>query len=372
MSKVIQVNGTPLLLFILPHGVVIESYELARHLGYTQPSSVRKQILTDWKRHFDAHNDKDFALVQNHRYLDKYDAAYSKGIGPIKPVKENRGRLFLTPSGVAKVLGRTSKDSLELQDALELEGFLKAPSSTPAPAPTTRVPATAQPLVDLKQSVAEDRKYQYDVLQTLLSQLTDLQDVDLKLLAIEAAEIALGRSQPDLRAKYEDPYVPSRSPVPAPAPAPSSTVTGGVVHGPGISASSHPSMVPGSFGPVFQDEGFYGLKQIGERAGGYSSVTAGKAANIVAKAMGYSGDDIRTRKLEFNELPVLPDSTSGKPRRMYRFNRQFSNQVILTLRTNKEFVQIAGPLPLTSFSSGAASHPKLTQGPFEEEDSVAN
>jgi len=345
MSKIIEIDGAPLLLFTLPSGVFIESYELALFLGYVQPGSIRKQVLSDWKGRLSS--PKDYALVHDSRYLEKYEARYAKEIGPIKAVKEKRGRLFLTPSGVKEVLARTSKEKTLLEGTLLRNGFLDVSPAQEARAQSTPrgfEPDPVGTLVDLKHSLIETRKFNYQVLQTLLSQLNELQDDDLKLLAIEAAEIALGRSMPDLRVKYTRPLPASKPP----------------------SSTQPPVKLGTPDGPVFTQAGFYGLKQIGEMAGGYTSVTAGKAANNVAEAMGYSAEEIRSKQLDFNELPILPDSTTGKPRKMYRFNLMFSNMVIRELRENAGFRPRA-MMPLTSFSSGGGTHPKLSQGPFSDE-----
>lgn len=347
MSEVIKIDGASLLLFALPDGLVVESYELATILGYAQHSSIRKQIRTDWKAHIK--EPEDYRLVHDHRWLQKYEAVMKEKLGvELVPVKQHRGRLFLTAAGLEKVLARTSKPKAALEAALRQHGFLDVGTPSTTSQSTSSAPE-ADPvgsLVDLKRGLAEVRQHNYDVLQKLLSQLNELQDDDLKLLAIEAAEIALGRHMPDLRAKYA-----KRD---SSAPPPSNQELG----------ESNPVVRRLPDGPVFKETGFYGLKQIGEMAGGYASAVAGKAANLVAEGMGYTAEQIRTEQLPFNELPVLPDSTTGKPRKMYRFNKDFSNAVVRELRDNPQFRPRDRPMPLTSFSSGASSHPKLSQGPF--------
>jgi hypothetical protein len=358
MSQVIKIDGAPLLLFALPDGLVVESYELARALGYTQHSSIRKQILTDWKEHL--RPTTHWNMVNDHRWLEKYEALHIKEIGPIKPVTEQRGRLFLTPAGMAEVLSRTSKkNKVVLQGALEKEGFLDAAVRKSSPKNTAPAPEVTgsgiDTLVAIKEGLAEDRRFKYQVIQTLLTQLQDFDDPELCILAVEAAEIALGRKLTDLRNRYAFQAPSPRGPKPPTMSAPSST-------------AKPPSNLGVPDGPVFKETGFYGLKQIGEMAGGYAASVAGKAANVVAEEIGHTAEEIRTEQLDFNELPMLPDSSTGKPRKMYRFNLMFSNAVIRELRENADFRPRDRPMPLTSFSSG--SHPKLSQGPFSEEDAA--
>ena len=90
MSEVIKIDGASLLLFALPDGLVIESYELAGILGYAQPSSIRKQIRTDWKARLK--EPEDYRLVHDHRWLQKYEAVVKEKLGiELVPVKERRG-----------------------------------------------------------------------------------------------------------------------------------------------------------------------------------------------------------------------------------------------------------------------------------------
>jgi hypothetical protein len=350
MSQVIRINNASLLLFALPDGLVVESYELARILGYAQQSSIRKQILTDWEDLL--RKDGDYRLVHDHDWLQKYEEEYGKRIAPIKPVKESRGRLFLTPNGVMKVLLRTTKDSSALESSLKKAGFLDAGTAEVQEVPkksgleTDTSGSGIDDLLTIKKGLADDRQFKYEVLQKLLTQLQELQDPLLRLLAIEAAEIALGKELVDLRNR-EAFKMPS-------TPAPSA---------PKLSVIPPALGVPD--GPIFKEQGYYGLKQIGEMAGGYAPSVAGKAANVVAESMDYTAEQIRTEQLDFNELPMLPDSTTGKPRKMYRFNLMFANMVIRELRENPAFRPRDRPMPLTSFSSG--SHPKLSQGPFDED-----
>lgn len=182
---------------------------------------------------------------------------------------------------------------------------------------------------------------QYKVLQTLLTQLQELKEPALQLLAIEAAEIALGRSLDDLRTS--------------------------LLKSPWEESSSSALVGPRPPGPLLTQERYYRLSEIGELAGGYPAATAGRAADVVAARMGFSREQIRRTKLDFNELPMLPDNTTGKPRQMYRFNLEFSNAVVVELRQNSEFVPQDRPMPPTDFSQGADSSPKLSQGPFPDD-----
>jgi hypothetical protein len=245
---------------------------------------------------------------------------------------------------------------------LKKAGFLDASGPTSSPEEVSgasrsdapEIPGSAiDDLVAIKKGLADDRRFKYEVLQKLLTQLQELDELPmLCLLAIEAAEIALGKDLTDLRNKYAF-QVPST---------PTSTSAPGVILRLDAGITPAPSVPDG---PVFTEQGYYGLKQIGEMAGGYAPAVAGKAANVVAEALDYTPEQIRTEQLDFNELPMLPDSSTGKPRRMYRFNLTFANEVIRELRESADFRPRDRPLPLTSFSSG--SHPKLSQGPFDED-----
>ena len=354
MSQVVTIDGASLLIHQLRAALVIEAYELARVLGYKQQSSLRKQILGDWKHHFTSTH---YHLVHDVNLLREYEDVFICTVGEgdtnsIKPMKPERGRLFLTPTGVDRALSLTSKKmKYKVGDSLEEAGFLDA-----APVDFQRDPEPIQAiegLTNIRGDLISIRQHNYDVLQKLITQLQELQDPQLKLLAIEAAEIALGRKLTDLRNHYSMKAPPSE---PKPPSVPSSVTP---------PRSSDPE------GPVFKETGFYGLKQIGEMAGGYTSVVAGKAANKVAEEMGYTAHQIRSEQLEFNELPMLPDSTSGKLRKMYRFNKEFANEVIRELRESPDFVPQDRPMPLTSFNAGAGTQPKLNQGPFQDEDEKA-
>lgn len=359
MSDIVHIDKAKLLLFTLPDGIVVEANELSSLLGYSEPGRLRRQIDRNWAKHFDS---DDYRVVHDDRWLEKYEAAYIKHIADtITAANERRGRMFFTSSGVKKVLERTTrKGATQVEQALQKAGFFGKLQPAPAPEPHRPVVRTEelQPLVEIKRSLIEVRQHNYEVIQKLIVQLTDLQDDDLRLLAIEAAEIALGREFPDLRAKYQS------STTSATSQQTSSTTTPPTPQPP-------PKPVPAAIpsGPVFRDPTmFYSCKQIGQMAGGYSARTAGEAANVVGRRWGHTSEEIRTQQLSFNELPVLPD-TQGKPRKMFRFNLKFANEVVAELRNNPVFRPQPGVATLSPFG-GASSYPKLSKGPFSDEETA--
>jgi hypothetical protein len=341
----------------VPH---VEAYHLADRLGYSQSHSIRKQVLSDWQPIFE--EGTDYKMVHDEGEIRAYEHQYEQEIGAIKPIKATRGRMFLSPSGLSKVFGHTSKDSRELRLALD---FLKQPTGTGGAGSNDH---------DHGNGSEVSRERQYEILETLLDHLKDLTDPGLRRLALMSAELGLGRQLPDIRALLG---LEHQSPPSGPPPASS----GAKDPGPSSSVSVKETVLtwddrnkaardylarrPITQGPLFSSSpAYYALKQIGDLAGGYTAKQAGKAADIVAGRMGYSHDEIRRRQLPFNELPVLPDSTSGKPRRMYRFNSHFANHVVNELRANKQFVP-AKPRNLGPFSQGGNLLPKLSRGPFE-------
>jgi len=308
----------------------IESYQLSELLGYKQWSSLRKQTLTDWKNWMV--EGIDYIMVHDEKEMRWYEkAGFALLSRPLVHVSPSRGYLFFTGVGVGKVLERTTKVAAPAfrADTQEVVWEIGSVRVAPKPAPLS----------------SEDRKYQYEVLQTLLSQLKEFSDPAMREVAIAAAEAATGKDFSNLRQTQV------RS-------APESVAT--VVQAP----KPVPTVVPKvrsfyeTVAPLFEDEGFYSLKAIGEKAGGYSSNTAGKAANLVAGRMGYTADQIRRTQLSFNQLPVLRD-TNGNPRQMFRFGKEFSNGVVKELRTNTKF-RPTPAVPFSSFSEGAGQHVSLT------------
>ena len=313
-THVLELDGAKLLLYKFPEGTLcIEAYELALFLGYKQQHSIRKQIETSWKEDF--WRGPDFEVVHEEKAQRDYERTLAMLVGKkVRPMTPTRGRMFLLGRGLKKVLSKSTKagaDDLALALAyhfpalrapdledLELLEVLKElePSSSSASTPPD----------EPRNDPAPSRMRQYKVLQTLLTQLQELKEPALQLLAIEAAEIALGRSLDDLRTS--------------------------LLKSPWEESSSSALVGPRPPGPLLTQERYYRLSEIGELAGGYPAATAGRAADVVAARMGFSREQIRRTKLDFNELPMLPDNTTGKPRQMYRFNLEFSNAVVVELR----------------------------------------
>jgi hypothetical protein len=341
----------------------VEAYHLAELLGYSQQHSIRKQVLSNWKDIFE--EDVDYSLVHDEARVRGYERKYEKALGVIKPMKLDRGRMFLSPSGLRKVFEHSSKDSRHLKEALAEVIQVQAP-----PAPDARASSSSEgagsdaPLLE-----ALERQRQYEILEQLLDHLKNIEEPGLRRLALMSAELGLGRKLGDIRALLDLEQKPTTMRDPGQQP----TVTGASPLPPppafdqDQATREYLANRPITQGPVFDNIAgvHYGLKQIGEKAGGYTAVQAGKAADVVAGRMGYSHDDIRRKKLPFNELPELPDTTSGKLRKMYRFNSSFANHVIVELRTNKEFVP-GKPMDLGPFGKGGDNLPKLSRGPFDE------
>lgn len=363
MSNVVHIGESKLLVFTLPWGNVVEANELCVLLGYTEPTRLRRQIDKDWQTQFK--HGVEIQEVHEYKWVKKYEGLYIDKVAggdrsAITPVTGKKGRVFLSPAGVKKVLDKTAhKAQAEvIEEALTKANFFEMPRVA-APAPPPKIEEEAKPLLHWQlepqkpeRTLLETRQHTYDVMQKLITQLVELQDDDLRLLAIEAAEIAIGRRFPDLRAKYQtatSKTTQQPQPTPAPKPVPAAAV-----------------VTPG--GPRFMTEGFYSCKQIGEMAGGYSPKAAGEAATIVGRRWGHTSEEIRTQQLPFNELPILPD-THGKPRKMFRFNRKFSNEVVTELRNNPGFKPQPGVPTLSPFG-GVSVYPKLSQGPFQEEENT--
>jgi len=311
MSQIVTVDGAKLLVHAHDGQNVVEAYELALFLEYAQQHLIRKQVLTDWSDDFveGTHH----LLVHDETAIRTYEAEYAlrHHQRKLRPMKARRGRVFLLPDGLRLVLERSSKRrAKKLLRSLERKQLVPyATRETPAPRPPT--PKT-RPVPDAPTPL-ERRREDYEVLQTLLERLVALEGSPLAFLAIEAAEVMLGRRLEEVRER--------------------------------ISARQQPPR-PGreSRGPIFGDEGFYNLTQIGRMAGGYSAVAAGRAANIVAGRWGFGPDEIRTRQLWFNELETWEDP-KGVERELFRFNREFANLVLDELRANARLKPDETPFP---------------------------
>lgn len=358
----------------------VEAYHLALLLGYSQQHSIRKQVLTDWQDIFE--EDVDYRIVHDEQLLRRYEDLHEEFVGPIRAMKPERGRMFLTASGIRKVFWHSSKEVDAVKEALasllqDAEVGLAPPSFVDPTIFGTRDPRARQdPEPEGAGSdVALERQRQYDILEKLIDHLRHIKEPALRRLAITSAELGLGRQLPDVRALLEETKPQKAEAASSPTTISPLQVDEVVPSAPEVPIVDESDKVAleylekrpvtqGAFFPAIRNV-HYGLKQIGEKAGGYSAVQAGKAADRVAATMGYSHDDIRQRQLEFNELPSLPDNTSGKLRKMYRFNSEFANRVIKELRANPEFVPTA-PRDLTPFGQRTAELPKLSKGPFED------
>lgn len=375
-----------------PGTSVVEAYHLARLLGYTQQHAIRKQVLTDWRHDFE--EGVDYEMCHDPDALTDYESRFRDHFGMVKIVAPSRGRIFLTWSGLQKVFGHTTKDCKQLEKTLA-RFFSSSPNSRleektqikkkeeqppleeePAPLETLEELETPSKTYDsssspdsVESSSPEEpprklsRWHQYKILEQLIDHLKGSSDPVIRRLALMSAETGLGRELKDIRemlfprqlekAPDLEPVVVSSSPAHRRTSVLSQLSP--AHHGSGLLAQP--------FDPRLGL--YYGLKQIGEKAGGYSAVQAGKAADLVAARMGYTHDDIRKRKLSFNDLPQLPDSTSGKLRRMYRFDADFSNQVVAELRANPDFEAAQAP-DIGEFGDGGHRFPKLSRGPFDD------
>jgi hypothetical protein len=319
----------------------IESYELSRILGYVQWGSLRKQILTDWEDWLV--DGEDYYLTHDSVTLRKYEAGVVASghqiVGALIPVKSERGYLFITGTGLKKILSKSTKKNVHAFRAdvksvfVEVDANYEFVASDDFAVDSSTV--RAQPVPKPVEPTAEERKYNYDVLQTLLKQLQEFEDPAMREIAIAAAEAATGKDFTSIRQTFlvQTLFAPKRvePKLVEPDPLPPLRIASG---------------------PVFTEEGFYSPTAIGDKAGGYSPGTAGKAANVVAERMGYSPEKIRRTQLSFNDLPVLKD-TNGRPRQMFRFAKNFSNEVVMELRINPRFQPTPQPnLPSLSFAHG--------------------
>jgi len=371
---------------------LFESYEIARLLGYSQAGSLRKQTLTDWKNQMSAGS--HYEMVHDVHVLRRYEEEHEEaGNGSLKPTSSARGRLFFTPTGLLHVLNRSSKKSEDLRSALTREGYfdkvggmamvvkdvtgINVPRQfimgkpchrcdrpldanedcpcTPAPRVSAkRIPLNTVPAAPPPARSKEERMFEYEVIQNLLGQLERLTDPQLRGLAITAAEIALGRELKDLRFGEG-----------------AKTILGGVIAAPKKAAAPAPKPRLSTEGPFFKDNDFYSMTRIGQMAGGYTAKTAGVAVDLVGKRLGYAKDQLRNEQLPINEVSLRPDSSTGKKRPMVRFSRDFSNKVIIELRTNPELEPtLTQGIPTLSPFGGARTGPILSRGPFDEDDAT--
>jgi hypothetical protein len=411
-----KARGSKLIIFPLEGQDTLESQNLAVALEYVQRDSVRKMLTVDWSDQF--REGTEYVIVRDPAVIKEFERDYADILGlehgESKPARAARGRLFLLEPGVKKLLEHCSRPGVEavrlalakvfasfrapdlepidplvgqlqreasldrdqiesqaiaierLQNELGQASRLRSTVDLP-PANQFQIEEVSSPTTSL-----EDRRFRYNALQTLLQQLGSLERPELRLLALEAAEVALDRSLPLIQRMLQDPGDRTRAleagsdhPVIAATPGaqgsggvsaadPIVSTTPAVARAGGLMSSPRTSLE----GPRFHGQGWHSLTQIGEKAGGYSARTAGLAADVVASRMGLSRAQIRHASLNFNRMVKVRDTTRGKPRDVAHFNTDFSNDVIDELRRNPEFTPQVPP-SVTSFGSGA--FPKLTR-----------
>jgi hypothetical protein len=370
----------------------VESRTLSQLLGYVQVGSLRKQVLHDWTDELNKLD--DYYLEHDGARIRDWEAG-TQHILDAKPIKPARGLLFFSSSGLLKILGKSTKERasrlLHLFETGELNLYFPADVlGAPPPQQLQESSEMLPPLdtheqleLDLEASeelegpgIKEaDRFFQYEVLQRLIGQLQELEIPALQVLAIEAAEIALDRNLGDLRQQLGFPLISSSSTLrpnhehsgdPAAAAFFEDLVNIDIPDEEVIRLLEQEGTTPPPLvmstpeGPRFTSPSYNSLSRIGAMAGGYSAKTAGVAADLVAKTYGFSHDDIRKKQLHINQLVMLPDRR-GKPRQMYRFSRDFSNKVVLELRTNSAL------LPERPKAEGKPQPRNLSVGPFEDE-----
>ena len=347
-AQVLHFDGQPIIIWTMGDIPYLETQHLARVLGYVQPGSIRKQIGSDWGDVFSYDEDMRMAGEDELRAYETFERLH---VGQCKPANPDRGRLFLNPSGIRKVLKRSTKTTQELETFFELKVLIdKDDLIELTPDPNTHTIGDVLGTMPLFQQFEEadssstsqqpssseegtDSKFQYEAIQQLLHNLKEHDEPSLRELAIEAAEMALGRRLNDIRKKVLDQD--------EPAPPPRETE-----------------------GPLFEEEGWYSFKQMGALAGGYSSNLAGKAANVVAERWDFSPTDIRKKTLHFNTF--VSNEVNGRVRTWAKFNRAFSNEVICELRGNELFTPKKTPSAEAELGA-RRSYVDLSKGPFDEE-----
>jgi hypothetical protein len=341
-------NNVILPIFETPEGLWLESTTLSLALGYRKTDSLRQQVLrkSRWFNDFTA--GKDYFILHYPVLLREWEAATG-----LKPTPPARGVLFLSYSGIRQICSRTSHRSLgaDLHELLktqppfvrEYQKFQMG-GETPwwhhissAPSQGGRVKNSGE-----KPSTLEERRFQYEVLHQLLTQLQELKDPLLCEVAIRLAEDTLGQPLPIFREalSLKSSTAPRQEDVPE---------------------TPKPSAFGAWGGPVFEKSGWYTCREIGEKAGGYTRVQAGRAADLVAARAGFSHEQLRQKELPFNKLELKQVGKMKKPQLLFSFNREFSNKVIYELRTNSEF------LPPSMSPERPIEVRNLIEGPFEGE-----
>ena len=136
-----DVDGTQVFAIdlLVPGRFVIEAYHLALILGYSQQHAIRKQVLADWPHIFK--EGVDYELVHDEGQLELYELAFRAHMGRIKNITPERGRMFLTNSGLRKVFEHTKKETSALEAGLAW--LFKRPMSSPTP--VQKLPAPEAP-----------------------------------------------------------------------------------------------------------------------------------------------------------------------------------------------------------------------------------
>lgn len=279
----------------------VEVTHLALILGYTQGGSIRKQIEGAWQRDFVEGTDYVYVTGLELLGVEEKYTGY-----PLLRSRATRGRMLILESGFEKILSRTSKS--------EVDGVAKAATKVFGKLPASDREPREQPSPS-KGSFAE-RRYTYEALQTLLSQMKELEDPGLRALAIASAETLLGQPL-DLSGRS------------------------GIFHTASPRVTLEMLLEDGMTecpGPYFEEEGFYTCAEIGEKAGHYTASQASLAARIVGIQLGYTYDEVRCTNLPFNQVRERLEFGTGKLRPSTRFNRAFSNAVIAELRRNLQCI----------------------------------
>lgn len=358
----------------------VEATDLGAFLGYSQPGSVRKQILGDWKSNFLERSDyfeqhaagpswSEYDWVARRKSLDD-DSLY-----PVAGASRRHGRLFLLEGGLEKFLRATSKrgraDALLLALAavsprfrgadLE-EGSLESPSDldpssgdpraglehstvispsdleSPSDLQGSSTSSSSDPQVCLESSSdpLELRRFRHEVRQQLLQNVSTFRnDAALLQLALEAATEALGHP---VTWPPAPPAVPSLERV--------------------VVSDLRPHELPKPSLSVFVKPGWHTMTEIGWRAGRFSAVTVGAAVNLVALRYKLSPHALRTKDTAVSKLKLFRDR-NNKQRHQATFCTEFANLVAHELRVNPQFRPEAPP-PLKEFDAGAGEHPKLS------------
>jgi hypothetical protein len=379
---------------------LVESYHLATYLGYAQQHLLRKAVQTDWKRFF--HPRIDYRIKHNESDLRRYEAAHeAAGFGALRPMGTTRGRMFFTVPGLRKVIFHTSKDVVRLKQELAragvqvedagIEPFTHAPAAGKTKVPDGGLTETLEsfrqtPVAGLedpslpyadpeeRSKDLEQRKWEYGVLEQLLEHLRQLSEPVLQRLAITAAETALGRELSDLRVGLETARAHSAFAEMAAPPRRTledvPQLDGDTGPQPGERGGQWPGGSPGRF-PLSRGV-FYSCSDIGARAGGFSARAAGMAANSVASRRGITPEQLRSRcsGLDFVNIYTKTDAF-GHPREMFAFDAKFANEVLRELQANFAPQRLdLGPDPSLDFGRQSKPYPKLSRGPFEDDDEL--